>query len=266
MWSTVLGVTLLMALDPVRFGFILLLISRPRPVPNLLAYWGGFMLVSVPYLLVPLMMLHVTPAFKSFAHDLTNPATAASATARHVELGIGALTLVIAALMVVRFPARQRAQLPTPGGTTSTLVLDSDPPPALSRLHNHAAEAAPDRESLIRRLIGRARKVWDNGAVWVSFVIGLGSMPPIPPVLLVLTTVAASGASTGAQVSAALAFLVGTLAVVEIIMVSYLATPAKTQAILQVLQNWLRPRSRQILAAIFAVIGALLVVSGMHST
>jgi Sap, sulfolipid-1-addressing protein len=37
----VLGLALLLALNPVRLGVILLMISRLRPVPNLLAYWSA---------------------------------------------------------------------------------------------------------------------------------------------------------------------------------------------------------------------------------
>jgi hypothetical protein len=39
MWSSVLLMALLISLDPMRFGVVLLIIARPRPVQNLLAYW-----------------------------------------------------------------------------------------------------------------------------------------------------------------------------------------------------------------------------------
>jgi hypothetical protein len=41
MWGSVLVLALLAALNPVRLGLALLVISRPRPVQNLLAYWVG---------------------------------------------------------------------------------------------------------------------------------------------------------------------------------------------------------------------------------
>jgi Sap, sulfolipid-1-addressing protein len=40
-WGSVLVLALLAAVDPVRLGLTLLLISRPRPVQNLLAYGVG---------------------------------------------------------------------------------------------------------------------------------------------------------------------------------------------------------------------------------
>lgn len=64
---------LLLVFDPVRLGLILLLICRPRPVPNLLAYWVGARAVSVPYLLVPLTLLHVTPVVRSIPQKLATP-------------------------------------------------------------------------------------------------------------------------------------------------------------------------------------------------
>jgi hypothetical protein len=56
------------------------------------------------------------------------------------------------------------------------------------------------------------------------------------------------------------------LAVVEIILVSYLVTPAKTQAVLRALHDRvLQPYRRQILIALFALIGVALVAKGMGS-
>jgi hypothetical protein len=54
-------------------------------------------------------------------------------------------------------------------------------------------------------------------------------------------------------------------AVVEIMLVSYLATPAKTQAGLRLLHDWARVHRRKILVAMFAVGGLSLVANGMGS-
>jgi hypothetical protein len=227
---------------------------------NLLAYWVGGLTVGVTYLLVPLMVLHFTPWFTSFAHDLATPATGVSSTVRHIQIGMGLLGLSIAALMTVRFSARQRAHLPTPGANTSTLV-----PTAISRLLGRAQDAQAEGGSAIRRLLGRAHNAWENGSLWVAFVIGVVVGPAPEEALLILAIVVASGAAIGTQVSAAIAFVVGMLAVVEIILVSYLATPAKTQAIVQLLHDWARAHRRQLLVAIFAVVGVALVANGMGS-
>jgi hypothetical protein len=262
-WSTVLGLALLQALDPLRIGITLLLISRPRPVQNLLAYWAGTMIVSVPFVLVPLTLLHVTPIFSSFTQSLAT--TVANSTAGHIRIGMGVLALSIAALMTVRSPTRrrQRVQLPTSGGTTSTLVPDSNTPTAISRLLGRAQDAPTEGGSAIRRLLGRARNAWENGSLWVALVIGIGCMPPPVTVLLVLTIIVASGAAIGTQVSAAIAWVIGMLAVVEIVLVSYLAMPAKTHAVLRLLHDWVLAHRRQVLVAMFTVGGVALVAQGM---
>jgi hypothetical protein len=265
MWGSVLVLALLMGLNPVRLGLILLVISRPRPMQNLLAYWVGGLTVSVPYVLVPLMVLHFTPWFRSLAHDLATPATGASSTVRHIQFGVGVLALSIAALMTVRFLARQRAHLPTPGANTSTLVPDSNTPTAISRLLSRAQHAPTEGASAIRRLLGRAHNAWETGSLWVAFVIGVVLGPAPEESLFILAIIVASGAAIGTQVCAAIAFVIGLLAVVEIILVSYLAKPAKTQAIVQLLHDWARAHRRKILVAILAVIGVSLVANGMGS-
>jgi Sap, sulfolipid-1-addressing protein len=263
MWSSVLLMALLVSLDPVRFAFILLIVSRPRPVQNLLAYWIGCVIACVSILLVPLMVLHFTPTFTSFNHDLAVPSTTASSTVQYIQIGVGVLALVIAALMAVRVSARRRAPLPAAGGNTSTLVLDPDTPTATSRLQSRALDAATESESAILRLPGRIRNAWENGSLWVAFVIGLLSGPPPSPLLFVLTTIATGSAVIGTQVSAVIAFVIVMLAVVEIILVSYLAAPAKTEAVLQRVHDWVQPYRRQIVAGIFALAGVMLVAKGM---
>jgi Sap, sulfolipid-1-addressing protein len=262
-WGLVLGLALLVAVNPVLLGVILLMISRPRPVPNLLAYWVGGLIVNVACLLVPLVALHLTPTFTSFAQDLATPATAASSTVRHVEIGMGVLALSIAALMTVRFLARQRAHLPTPDDNTSILVLDSNTPTAISSPLGRAQDAATEGGSAIRRLLGRLQNAWENGSLWVAFMFGLGGLPPPLLVLFVDTTIVASGAAIGTQVIAAIAFVVGMLAVFEIVLVGYLAAPAKTQAVLRPLHDWALAHRRQVLVAIFAVVGFFQLAKGM---
>jgi Sap, sulfolipid-1-addressing protein len=258
MWGSVLVLALLGGLNPVRLGLILLVISRPRAVQNLLAFWVGALTVSVLNLLIPLTVLHETPMLRSFTQDFGK-----SFAARHLQIGMGVLALSIAALMVVRFSARQRAHLSTPGGSSSTLASASLTPPAISRLLSRAQDAPPEGASAIRRLLGRAHNAWENGSLWVAFVIGVGMGPAGEEILVLLAIIVASGAAIGTQVGAAIVFVVGMLAVVEIMLVSYAATPAKTQAVLRLVHDWARTHRRKILVVMFAVGGASLVANGM---
>jgi Sap, sulfolipid-1-addressing protein len=260
-WGSVLGMALLWALNPALLGLILLVISRPRPVQNLVVCWAGCLITNVPALLVPLLMLHVMPVFRSTAHVL---ATAGSnSTARHIQLGMGVLVLSISALIAVRSRARQRAHVPTPVGNTSTLVLDSNTPTAISLPQGRDQDGSAERGSAIRRLIDQVNNVWENGSLWVALVAGMTVLPGPPMVLLVDTTIAASGAPIATQVIAAITFVVTWFAVIEITLVSYLLTPAKTQAVLRPLHGWALAHRRWVLVAIFAVVGLSLVAKGI---
>jgi hypothetical protein len=260
MWSSVLVLALLAGLNPVRLGLILLVISRPRPVQNLLAFWAGALTASVLNLVVPLTVLHATPMLRSIAQELGK-----SSSARNIQIGMGVLALSIAALMLVRFSARQRAHVSTSGGNTSTLVSDSSPPTAIARMLDRAQDAPTEGGSVLLRLLRRAHNAWENGSLWVALVIGMGMGPAAEEILVLLAVIVASGAATGTQVGAAIAFVVGMLGIVEVILVSYLATPAKTQAGLRLLHDWARIHRRKILVAMFAVGGISLVANGMAS-
>jgi hypothetical protein len=241
MWSSVLALALLMTLNPVRLGLILLMISRPRPLQNLLAYWVGGLTVAVPLLLAPLMMLHFTPVFRSGAHGSDIPAT--SSTVRHIQIGIGLLALSIAAVMTVRFLARQRVQLPAAGNNASAQPLESSTP------------------IQIQRLLGRVHNAWESGSLWVAWLIGLVSVS-MDGVVFVAAIIAASGAAIGTQISAAIVFLIGIYAVVEVILVAYLAAPAKTEAMLRRVHDWAHAHRHQVLIAIFTVVGVSQLAQG----
>ncbi|WP_205869370.1 GAP family protein [Mycobacterium colombiense] len=261
MWISVLGLSLLMAVHPLRLGVTLLMISRPRPVQNLIAYWVGSVGVGLPALLVPLMVLHGTPAFRSFAIGSTIPGT--NCSAHYIQIGLGVLSLSAAAFMAVRFAKLQRVHLPTAGGNASPLVLEPSTPNAVSRLLGLGQATPAEDRSTIRRLRTRVHKGWGTGALWVALVTGVVMAPSPDVVLTVLAIVVPSGAPIGSQVGAAIAFVVGMFADAEIILVSYLITPAKTEAVLRMLQNWASAQRRKLLVATPAAIGVLLVATGM---
>ena len=269
MWGSLLVLALLITLHPVRLGVILLMISRPRPLQNLFAYWAGCAIAGLYSLLLPLVVLHVTPMFDSFVINFANPT--ANSTFRHIEIGMGALVLVIAAVLGVRFATRQpghprnrhSAHQAASDGGTSTLVLDSNTPTAISRLLGTPPDAATEGGSVVRRLLRRVRSAWENGSVWVAFVIGVAMGPSLDGVVFVLAIIVASGASFGVQITAAITFVIAMLAVEEVILVSHLVRPAKTQAFLRRLHDWALAHRRKLLVAILAVVGVSLMAQGM---
>ncbi|WP_157680109.1 GAP family protein [Mycobacterium dioxanotrophicus] len=259
MWSSVLGLALMGALNPVRLGVTLLLISRQRPAQNLLVFWSGCLVASILSILAPLVVLHFTPVLDEFTHDLSTPAT--SSSVGHFQIGLGAFALTIAVLLIARSRARQGANVQMPAA--SKLILALDPGSSAGSVGGDGTDVPSKIGSAVRRLITRARNAWENGSLWVAFVIGLAMGPAPEIVLLVLATILTSGAAIGAQLSTAIAYIVGVLGVVEIVLVSHLLAPVRTEAVLRRLRGWALAHRQQILAVIFTVIGVSAVFRGM---
>jgi hypothetical protein len=240
--GAVLVLALMAAIDPVRLGITALLISRPRPMCNLLLYWFGAMATGMTAVVSLLILLH------HFAPTLiqTMPAALASSTARHVQITIGLFALPVAALIAAGFSVRP-ARVAMAGGDPSAQVLPPSAPTAFARL------------------FGRVRDLLEGGPSWVAFVVGLGHGPPAEAYPVVLAVVAASGEAIGTQVSATVIYMVGMLAAVEIPLVSSLAAPARTHAVMLQLHDWMRTRRRRILAAMLAMAGVMLVATGVGS-
>jgi Sap, sulfolipid-1-addressing protein len=262
MWGSVLGLGLMAALNPLRLGLALLMISRPRPGQNLLAYWAGGLTLCVPELLIPLLILHITPMFKFARHD--SPSRTTNSALAHIQLGIGAIGLSIAAVMALRFLTRHRARVPAPADAISDSASGSAGPMPMPRLLGRAKDGPEEGSSALRRLIGRAHDAWANGSLWVAWAIGLASVP-VDGVLFMVAIIVASGAAMATQISAAIAFVLVMYAAVEIILVGYLATPARTQALLRLLHDWVRTYRRQILVIMFTIVGVSQLAQGMGS-
>ena len=82
-------------------------------------------------------------------------------------------------------------------------------------------------------------------------------------VLLVHTSIAASGAAIATQLIAAVVFVLVMLAVFELTLVSYLITHEKTPAVLRPLHEWALAYRQQVVAGILAVAGLSLVARGV---
>ncbi|OFB35788.1 hypothetical protein BA059_27540 [Mycolicibacterium sp. (ex Dasyatis americana)] len=255
MWGSLLGMAVLMAVNPALLALILLVISRPRPVQNLLVCWIGCLTTNIPALVIPVMMLHRAPMFSP-------QAPGAGTATRHIQLGMGVLVLSVAALIAVRFWVRRRAHAQALSGSGASQVLESERPAPISSPFAGIEETA-EGGSAIRRLFGRLQRAWDSGALWVALVCGMGFLPGFPLVLFVATTVVSSGASTGTQIIAVILFVVAMFAVFEVAVVSHLVAPVRTQAVLQPVHDWALANRRQIMIGIFVMIGLLQIVRGL---
>ena len=97
----------------------------------------------------------------------------------------------------------------------------------------------------------------------VAFVAGLALATPPVEYLAAMIAILASGAPAAEQVGAALMFTLVAFTVVEVPLVSYLATPAKTLAVVQRLNEWMNAHRHAIPAVVIGVFGALLMVTGL---
>lgn len=163
--------------------------------------------------------------------------------------------------MTVRFVTRQRVAQPSPDARSPAPSSASAAPIAM--LLTRVQDVSSDDGSPVRRLLGRIHDAWEGGSSWVAWVIGLISVP-VDGVLFIVAIIMASGASLTAQFGAAIAFIVLMYAVVEVILVGYVATPAKTQSLLRVLHDWVRTYHRQILVILFTVVGVSQLAQGLH--
>jgi hypothetical protein len=253
--GAVLVLALAMAIDPVRLGVTLLLISRPRPILNLLVYWVGAMFVGVSSAVVVLtMMRDFAPALLQNLNNFV-----ATPQVRHAQVVAGALALLAAALITTGLPVRQRfgLQVPVPvsvpvempvplgvGGDPSSLLLQTTAPTGFSLL------------------LDRARGALKGESLWVALAAGMGTGPAPLEYLVALVAILASGGEISRQISAAVMFNIVTLAICEATLVSYLAMPTKTQAIIGLLNGWVGTHRRRILSIIVGVAGVCLVVAG----
>lgn len=246
--------------DPLRLIATFLVISRPRPAQNLFAYWAGAVILNGGVLLVPLIVLYFTPSLRSFVQGLASPTSAGGTTVQPLPFALGVVSLVIAALLAYRIWTRRRVSLAaTSGGATEELINEPAPPPA-SRFDG-IEDWATEGKSVIRRLLGRIYRAWTGGSLWVSLLMGLTYSPV--QVSIALTIIAASTATLGTQLLAAIAFVVIMLALVEIILVSYLIAPVRTEAVIRPFHDWAQAHTQQLLAGISAVAGLFLIAQGL---
>lgn len=265
MWGPLAALALLTTINPVRLSLILLVLSRPRPMQNLLAYWLGALAVGLVSLLVPLVVLHTAPASAEFARGFAEPA--ANPALQRGVIGTGVVLLVLAAVLLtlaaLRTPRRDAVAVGGAGGAHPTVVDGSSVPPFLRRLLNPDPGPPNGGDAAPRRRLLRLRDAWREGSPWIGFLIGVVFLPPLDGIFFALGIVVASGAPTQTQFAALVVFVLGVLAVEEIILAINQFAPARTQSALHRIHDWARAHHHKFAAAILTVVGVALIVRGM---
>jgi hypothetical protein len=212
------------SLEPFRLGMTLLMINRPRPLLQLLAFLiGGFAMGTAVGVIV---LFVLRPALGS-AHF----------TLPRVQIVVGAVVLVNAALV-------------------GTGVIGGRPGKRDDG-STHRTEKAPGP------IATRTRALINGRSLWTAGVAGLGMALPSIDYLAALALIAASGAAAGTQVGALLLFNVVAFGLVEIPLIGYLVAPERTPAALAALHERLKSRGRRGFAMLLAVVGCVLLGAGL---
>ncbi|OBH76980.1 hypothetical protein A5681_08145 [Mycobacterium scrofulaceum] len=231
MWGTVLPIALWLSLDPTRLVIGGILMSRPRPRHNLLAYWGGGLTAGLVPGVAAFVLLRDSPPMV-MEHART---TVMRFTGAYFQIAIGVLALVIA---------------------TGVWAYRGAPP---------SLAPQPPRPTAAARIMARVRHALQGGNPWVAFGIGLVTTMPLADYLVVLVIIVSSKAAIGAQLSAVVIFTVVVLALVEVPLFSYLLAPAQTQLAMVQLQRWFAIHRRRLLIAAPALAGFMLLAAGISS-
>jgi hypothetical protein len=244
MWTAVIVFGLGLAADPLRLGLVAVVLARQRPMRNLVAFWLGGMVASIGLGLAVLIIFRGV-ALTAIEHMVSTLGNLRSSIVildgGGLQVTLGVLILLLSAGLVARQRVREGA-----GATATPLMPVRQGPP----------------NSLVR-LAGRSRQLLTQGAVWPSFLVGLGSATPPVECAMLLTVIMASGAAITTQLTAFVVFTFLVLALVEIPLITYLATPRRTEAVMLRLNGWLCTHRRRMVQAMLALTGVVLLVTGV---
>jgi hypothetical protein len=245
MWTAVLFFGIIAAQDPVRIGIMALLISRPRPLSNLLAYWLGLMATGFGLALAALFLLHdfLVPVVR-LTHSI-----AAHPALPPIQVAVGVLAISAAGLLVMPSSVRQAAYALMPASDPITQAVEPTQTPAAGSrpaLPRLSWTAALERKSLR-----------------MPFVAGLCTSTQLLEFWGAMLVILASGAAAGTQVAAALVFTLVAYTITEIPLVAYVISPAKTQSVVMSMHGWLSARRRPIFVLLLGAIGAMMLAKGL---
>ena len=240
MWGTVLVFALIAATEPARMGIAAFLVSCPRPMLHLLAYWLGLMASGVGGALVALFLLRdfTAPVIRVVASAFTNPVVP------FIQIALGVVAFATAVTLAVRSPARQPAPVSVSGGEPSaTVALEPKAPTVFSRLSWSS--------------------LFENKSAGMAFVAGLCTSTQLVEYWGAIMVIMASEAAAATQVGAVVMWALVAYAVIEIPLISHVVSPTKTQLIVERLHTWMRANRRPVFAFLLGAVGVFMVANGV---
>lgn len=225
MLFTIGVMALAVSLEPFRIGMTVLMLNRPKPLLQLLAFVAGGFAMGLTVGATVLFLLRRVLLRSTYF------------TLPRVQILIGALALAAAAGLAAKIAAdRRRGSRGVP----------------------------PDRDRAGPAwLTTRLRRLLDGRSLWVAAAAGLGIALPSVDYLAALAVILASGAPVMTQLGALLMFNVIAFSLVEIPLVAYLLAPTATRAAMTALQDWIRSRRRIEVAALLVAVGLVLLAAGL---
>lgn len=231
MWSTVLVMAVVAAVDPLRIGVVAFMLSRSRPVRLLLPF---FLFAFTANVAVGAAVVFV---FKNVTGD------GSSNMPPGVETGIGVVALMISVLSITgvleRLVTSVRERRTAPGAASADSV------PGLSKL--------PDGMQAALR----------GEAPWAAGLLGLINGFPTPYYLAAMAAALTSGAAVTEQMAAMVVFnLVGFLAAI-IPIISFWVAPAATRSGVERIYEWMGIHHRLVVAVIAGAVGVYFLATGI---
>jgi hypothetical protein len=233
MWITVLLLAVAVNFEPTRLGMITLLLTKPRPLRQLVTFLSCWLTMSASAGLLVLFVFHT--GFLKTGHN----------NGPKIQIVIGAAAVLVAALLA------------------SNLPLGTSRKPLVGATIGGPGSLSPSKPPALERLVSRAGQVVKTESLWFPSVTGVWLALPSPDYCAMLILIAASGAAPAAQVGALVTWLVVANAVAAIPLASYVIAPQRTRAWLSMLNDWIRARRRRDFAMLLAVVGAVMVGVGV---
>ena len=216
-------IAVLAALDAGLLAATVVLLGRPRPARQLLAYLVGCMGFSIGIGLVVVLALHGSNVVK-------HPDPAVSAV---IEIAAGALLLVVAVAVVLGRNAQWRPR----------------------RRRNDGADARK-RPSLSERALG-------NDSLWIAWAAGALYSVPGAYYLAGLALLVKLDQPASIDVVAILGFNLVMFVFLELPLLSFLVAPDRARALTERLNQWMTRHKRTLITVVAGVGGLYLLITGL---
>lgn len=241
MWTTVVLLGLAVSIEPARVALIALLLSRPSPIRHLITFLCTGLIISFSFGAAVLFIFH---------HSFS---TVAEFNMAAIQLGIGVIAVIFAAVLASNLPLHRYLRRPPAGAPITTGEKSATDNPAIPQTS----------QTRIQKCSQRIRTFLGGDSSWLSGSIGAAMAMPSVDYMALLALIIASKTSPLTQAWALLTFLALASAAAIIPLFGFLLAPAETRRKVQFFNAWIRSRTRRHAAAFIGAIGTVLIVIGL---